>query len=94
MNPEKIIMTTKTFSRTDSGKGWKSKPDEIETKEIDNTQYENMVSEDTVKFFRRIGGSEIVTRSYTYYGYLPVEVISCNPGRTIRKVRVFAFDKN
>ena len=86
-------MTTKTFSRTDSGKCWKSKPDEIETKEIDNKHYQNMVSDDTVKWFRRIGGSETVTRGYTYYGYLPVEVISCNPGRTIRKVRIFAFDK-
>ena len=89
----KITMTTKTFDRTESGKCWKSKPNELEVKELNEEQYNNMTSDDTCKFFRRLGGSETVTRSYTYYGYIPVEVISCNPDRSIRKVRSFKFDK-
>ena len=92
MIPAKIIMTRKVFSRTESGKSWKSKPEEITTKEIDYQHYQNFTSDDTVKFFRRIGGSETVIRNYTAYGYIPVEIISCNPDRTIRKVTSFQFN--
>jgi len=83
------ILTTKEYSRTDSGKCWKSKPDSIETKEINREFYDNMTSEETCKFFRRLGGSETVTRCYTSAGYIPIEIISCDPSRTVRKVRTF-----
>ena len=89
----KVQMTTKTYSKTESGKSWKKNPDDVEEKELSEEHYKNMISDDTCKFFRRLGGSETITRSYTYYGYLPVESISCNPDRSIRKVRVFKFDK-
>ena len=92
MIPAKIIMTRKVFSRTESGKSWKSKPEEIITKEIDYQHDQTFTSDDTVKLFRRIGGSETVIRNYTAYGYLPVEIISCNPDRTIRKVTSFKFN--
>ena len=32
---------------------------------ITEQNYKNIVSDDTIKFFRRLGGSESVTRGYT-----------------------------
>ena len=87
-----ITLTTKEYSRTESGKSWKSQPDTTETKEISRKFYDNMTSEDTVKFFRRLGGSETVNRAYFSIGYLPQEISSIDPTRTIKKVRTFDID--
>lgn len=48
---------------------------------------------DAVPFFRRLGGSERVTMSYTYQGYLPVEVSSISPDRKEKIVRRVSFKK-
>jgi hypothetical protein len=87
-----IKMITKEYGRTDSGKSWKSKPHTIEEKEIDMQKYKNITSDDTCRFFRRLGGSETVNRTYTSIGYVPYELISCNPDRSVRKVRRFIID--
>lgn len=87
-----VNITEYTYSRTDSGKSWKSKPDTVENFVVSWEQYLDMTSPDTCRFFRRLGGSEFLSRSYTKYGYLPVELISCNPSKDIRIVRVFDFN--
>ena len=78
-----------TYSRTDSGKSWRSQPDEVETKTVSEEFHRNMTSDDTLKFFRRLGGSETVTREYTAWGYIVCRVVSTNPDRTIKHVREF-----
>lgn len=85
----KIEYTLETYNRTESGKSWKSKPESTETGVYDRKQYENCTGDDTLRFFRRLGGSETVVRSYTSQGYIPVKVTSCDPSRTIKKVRTF-----
>jgi len=86
----KFNFTEETYSRTDSGKSWKSKPDTTK-KEIVNVQHHhNMTCDDTCRWFRRLGGSESVTRSYTSQGYIVTRLVSMDPGRTVRKVRTFS----
>ncbi len=85
----KLKLTEKQYSRTESGKSWKAKPDAVKTETITAAQHENFTSLETRRFFRGLGGSESVTRGYTSEGYIVVELISCDPARTIRKVRKF-----
>ena len=89
----KYHYTIETYSRTESGKSWKSKPDEVKTGTYTQEQYENCTNEETIKWFRRLGGSEHVTRSYTFAGYIPTRIISSDPSRAIRKVRTFKVEK-
>ena len=87
-----VTLTKYTYSRTDSGKSWKSKPDTVEHSTVSWEQYLNMTSPETCRFFRRLGGSEFLRRSYTAYGYIPVELISCSHLRDTKTVRVFDFN--
>ena len=87
-----VKKTENTNDRTASGKSWKSKPDTVEHSTVSWEQYLNMTSPETCRFFRRLGGSEFLRRSYTAYGYIPVELISCSPLRDTKTVRVFDFN--
>ncbi len=84
-------MTLRTYSRTDSGKSWRSKPDDTQNEEITDRQYKLLTSEDTMKCFRRMGGSETATRCYTSRGYQVIELASANPERSIKHVRTFSL---
>lgn len=64
---------------------------ETETKVIDNKQHNLLTNIDTCKWFRRLGGSESVSRSYTCNGYFVTKLISTSPDKEIKKVRVFTF---
>lgn len=92
MTEKTVNMTKYTYSRTASGKSWKSKPDIVKHSTISWEQYLDITSPDTCRFFRRLGGSEFIKRSYTAHGYIPVELISCDPLREIKIVRVFKFN--
>ena len=86
-----ILRTIKTYSRTESGKSWKSKPDEIE-REIQKPEwYENYIT--SIPFFNNFGyGASCRGRySYTMAGYIPTEVVSISPGQTTKKVATFEF---
>ena len=87
----KINYTLETYNRTETGKSWKSKPENIETGVYNREQYQNCTGDDTLRFFRRLGGSETVVRSYTSQGLIPVRITSCDPSRTIKKVRTFTI---
>ncbi len=66
---------------------------ENETQEIVNEEhYNNCTCDDTVRFFRRLGGSETLTRSYTKCGYLVTKLVSTSPDKQKRTVREFSFD--
>jgi hypothetical protein len=87
----KINYTLETYDRTESGKSWKSKPESTETGVYNREQYQNCTGDDTLRFFRRLGGSETVVRSYTSQGFIPVRITSCDPSGTIKKVRTFTI---
>ena len=64
-------------------------PEETRVEEISEEQYRNIV--DSAPFFRRLGGSETLSRGYTPRGYRVVEITSKNPDRTTKVVRKFKF---
>lgn len=78
------------YHKTDSGKSWK-KIDQIE-QTITAEQYCNVV--DAVPFFKGLGGKEIVSNGYTYYGYIPVKITSISPSRDEKNVYEFRFLRN
>lgn len=84
-----ITMTEKEYGRTYSGKSWAKSPVSSETKTITEEQYNNIVCDDTIRFFRRLGGVETVTRGYTSKGYNVIELASTSPCKQIKRVRSF-----
>ena len=50
-----------------------------------------MCGEDTLKWFRRLGGSETAERGYTERGYLIVKLTSTSPDRQNKTIRTFKF---
>lgn len=71
------------------GSQWKIK--KISTRTVTKEYYINSVSDDTIRFFRAIGGSERRTMSFTPYGYIPVETVSTAPDKSERTIRRYYF---
>lgn len=51
--------------------------------------YNNMTSEETIKFFRGLGGTEKVTRK----GGRVTRLVSTSPNGELRTIRTFAFSE-
>ena len=62
---------------------------ETEVNNITEEQYNRTVGEDTLKYFRRIGGTERAYSGYTQQGWKVTELISKDPSRQIKIVRSF-----
>jgi hypothetical protein len=99
-----LTIVTDTYSRTDSGKSWRTKPDETKTETFSwdatpetigdlnpggRQRHRKITDPDTLSWFRRLGGSEHAVRSYTPVGYIVTRLVSTNPDRTVRIVRRF-----
>ena len=67
---------------------YKQVSEEVTT--IDGNQYNLIIS--SCNAFRRLGGSETITRSYTCRGYNVVKLVSKSPSRAIKVVRQFEFN--
>jgi len=61
------------------------------TEKITKENYNNIVSKDTQKWFRRLGGSETAQRSYTCRGYLITRLTSVSPDRQSKSIYKFKF---
>lgn len=96
-----LTIVTETYSRTASGKSWRTQPDDTITETFPwdrrdangnrhgEDMHRNITADDTLTFFRGLGGSERAERSYTPVGYIITRLTSSNPDRTVRKVRRF-----
>lgn len=62
------------------------------SKALTERQYRNITDTETLRFFRRLGGSEYAERHYTCRGYLIGRLLSTSPDRSIRRERLFDFD--
>ena len=62
-----------------------------ETRVIDSLQYQRIVSDDTCKWFRRLGGTETKTNGYTCNGYTCTKLVSVSPDRRYKTTREFEF---
>jgi hypothetical protein len=60
------------------------------TDAISETTLNNIV--DSCKFYRRLGGSETLTKSYTCRGYMPVKLTSKSPDKRMKIVREFQYE--
>ena len=87
----KIILNT---IRTEKKAGFKTvyTETENETREITEDQYNKTIGNDTLKFFRRLGGTETAIRSYTCAGYKVVKLTSVSPDRETKVIRTFKFE--
>tara|TARA_Y100001938_G_scaffold118785_1_gene164360 strand:+ start:671 stop:997 length:327 start_codon:yes stop_codon:yes gene_type:complete len=65
--------------------------EEEEKKVISKEMYHNITCEDTLKWFRRLGGSETAQRNYTRAGYLIAKLISTCPSKEMKTIRTFEF---
>jgi hypothetical protein len=82
---KKIVMTRTDFEK--DGKGWQQTEQEV--KEIDLETYNNIVSKETLQYFRRLGGTETATKNYTSMGYNVVKLSSISPDKTMKTIREF-----
>ena len=83
-----IKMVEKRYYK--AGSQWKLS--ESKEENISKENYLNIIN--SCKFFRNLGGYERLTKSYTYAGYIPVELNSIAPDKKEKVVRSFTFDKN
>ena len=86
----KIIETSTKFAKKAGTKN-AYKQTEQTVNEITEKQHQLTTCEDTVKWFRRCGGSETVQRSYTNAGYKVTKLISTSPDRETKHVREYKF---
>ena len=84
---KKYFMKVEEYARTESGKSWKSNPTETEITTIDQETYNNIFSKETQAFFRRLGGYERASKSYTTAGYIVTRLTSISPDKTTKIVR-------
>lgn len=86
-------MTTITLTQTTYIKDPNTKTTYVEvekdTKEIFENEYKLYF--DSVSFYRRLGGKETITKSYTCNGYKGTKLISTSPDRQTKIVREFEF---
>ena len=86
----KIIETSTKFTKKAGTKNAFQQTEQT-VREISDKQHQSTTCEETVKWFRRLGGSETVQRSYTCAGYLVTKLISTSPDREIKHVREYKF---
>jgi hypothetical protein len=60
---------------------------ETETGDFIEEHYNNIVQ--SAPFFRRLGGSETLTRCYTSQGYKVCRLVSKSPCKTMKTIREF-----
>ena len=88
-----ILQTLKTFSRTDSGKSWRSNPDKVENKVIPPEFYQNYVT--AIPFFNNFFDHPEATcraeQNYTHAGYLPTRITTISPFRETKVIAEFRF---
>jgi len=88
------IIETKTKLEKKAGTKNAYKEISKEVTEVTEEQHRLTTNEDTVKWFRRLGGSETVTRGYTYAGYVVVKLISTSPDKESKTVREYKFKRD
>ena len=78
-----IIMTKTNYIKPI--KNWQKR--KTETEQITKKQYDNIISIDTLKFFRNLGGTERTEKTYTCRGYNVTKLISICPSKPSSKLR-------
>lgn len=65
----------------------------VESNKVETiTEKQHFLYFDSVKFFRRLGGSESITNSYTCNGYVGTKLVSISPDKQTKVIREFKFE--
>lgn len=88
---EQITMTKKRLEKNPSTKTTFNLLDEV-TEIIPRERYEFITKPATLKWFRAMGGTETVERSYTCRGYNITRLTSTSPDKQIKVIREFKFE--
>ena len=59
---------------------------------ISEENYNKITNDTTLKWFRRLGGSETSFKNYTCEGYLTTKLISTSPTKQTKIIRTFKFN--
>lgn len=73
-----------------SGKTWKT--EEVETSFVTEREHQLATSKQTRRFFKRLGGKEYTSKSYTPAGFVITRMISTSPSGIERIVRSYSFN--
>ena len=86
-----ILRSIETYSRTASGKSWKSKPDTVENEIVPPEHYTNYIT--SIPFFNNWGDGAYCRAAFSYNapGYLPTTVTSVLPFQQTKKIAHFSF---
>lgn len=86
-----IELTTEFYTRTASGKSWKSKPYKVEHEAVEPQFYTNYIT--TIPFFNSYGDGASCRASWnhTLAGYLPTTVTTISIYREEKIVAHFTF---
>lgn len=72
--------------------GTKTVWETVETEEKTITERELKNIEESLTFFRNLGGSETMQRNYTVAGYKPFKLTSTSPDKQNRSIRKFKYE--
>jgi hypothetical protein len=89
----KIILTQKEYLKNPKTKTTYLL-DYESTEQITSEQYNNMTNQNTLKYFRRLGGTESAIFGYTCNGYKVTKLTSTSPDKQTKIVRTFKFIYN
>jgi hypothetical protein len=84
-----IIKMNREYQRRKLGTKTVWETYKTEKRDITEEEHKNMV--EAAPWFRRLGGSESLTRSYTRRGYKVIRIISTSPNKEERRVFNFEF---
>ena len=90
-----IILETKTKQAKNPNTKTTYYNTEVKNSLLSEREYNLTTNEDTLKWFRNLGGSESAQRGYTCFGYVIYKLISASPDRqnkTIREYKFISFD--
>ena len=84
-----IIKMNREYQRRKPGTKTVWETYKTEKRDITEEEHKNMV--EAAPWFRRLGGSESLTKNYTRRGYKVVRIISTRPDKEERRVFNFEF---
>ena len=90
-----LIIETKTKQTKNPNTKTTFFNDNVEASLLTEREYNLTVNDDTLKWFRRLGGSETALKSYTCKGYTCYKLTSTSlngQSRTIREFQFYSFD--